>query len=1079
MWNESGSLENNPFAYLFPTLEEARKYSVQAAAQYARENLSSNVDNSASTSNSPKAKEIEDNEIPVPHKNKMEMKEQSPLTREERISNVAEKIFGVTLNKSTDKSLLWLEEFASDSESNLLDPINLEQILFERLLLEEPSQHLLNPPTNGVVDSHVLQKEVITYLVECYSRLIRIEPIRKNEEIKKEIDEMKMLVLRNAATALRQPELYENQNLNSQVLQIFYDSQGNDYILMPFINGIVSELIKDEENVSELILTTFVPIFDYVHRKIANCNIINFEHVVIFLFLHTMASNKYLAGALIDHSTPKSKIPGSVFSDTLLGAIFCLSCLPKVNDGPYEFFDSLNLQASKTVEDTVWTSLSCICDNLHQLFLTLLKASPEVKHKTLQWFSDCLFANADRGKLGRMNDQAMIEMRGQNVSDGFMLNMSAVLLRLCQPFVTDYNNSKILKIDPTYCAAKVTNAEEAQKRNCHMHDLHLETCILPTEEGQERPVSGEFNFITECYFMAQKSLDLGFRVCAEKVNSIIEELSKIQQAFNDAVAARGANHEVTEHIQEVMQSLMSRYLSIRAALIEPKTLDLLMKLHATSANWLIQTSLKTGETSSTNVMKPLQIPLPEEIPTTLKCIPEFILLNLTCFLSFTRRYNRKAFEENGFHWLEPILSVITIFMGSAKRISNPHLRAGLAEAMEALLPNNEDDMSMNPMVPLSTICREQLFKGHPLSRLFIPSLLNVFVSIEMTGQSVQFEEKFKYRRPMYVIMDYLWSNKFHRECFKNLADDAEKNIEAVTPPLFLRFVNLLINDAVFLLDEALANMAKLKTLQAARESGEWTKLPMHERRQNEALFMQAGMHAKFDNILGRWTIHTLEFLTSEIMSVFLHPVMVDRVAAMLNYFLQHLVGPNKKNFKVKDKEEYKFKPEVFVMDICKIYVHLYQSDDFCLAISKDGRSYNKDLFRQAQDVLARIGGGALIGELKLVDEKVSLMMSRQMEEDEMLPDAPDDFLDPIMSTLMRDPVILPSSQIVVDRTTIARHLLSDESDPFNRSPLTLDKVIPHPELRKKIENWLEERRKVMRQKAGLSQEQKCQNQEDD
>lgn len=49
------------------------------------------------------------------------------------------------------------------------------------------------------------------------------------------------------------------------------------------------------------------------------------------------------------------------------------------------------------------------------------------------------------------------------------------------------------------------------------------------------------------------------------------------------------------------------------------------------------------------------------------------------------------------------------------------------------------------------------------------------------------------------------------------------------------------------------------------------------------------------------------------------------------------------------------------------------------------------------------------------------MMSRQMEEDEMLPDAPDDFLDPIMSTLMRDPVILPSSQIVVDRTTIARY----------------------------------------------------------
>jgi ubiquitin conjugation factor E4 A len=41
-------------------------------------------------------------------------------------------------------------------------------------------------------------------------------------------------------------------------------------------------------------------------------------------------------------------------------------------------------------------------------------------------------------------------------------------------------------------------------------------------------------------------------------------------------------------------------------------------------------------------------------------------------------------------------------------------------------------------------------------------------------------------------------------------------MEEVTPPLFLRFINLLINDAVFLLDEALSNMAQIRTLQAAR-----------------------------------------------------------------------------------------------------------------------------------------------------------------------------------------------------------------------------------------------------------------------
>lgn len=38
------------------------------------------------------------------------------------------------------------------------------------------------------------------------------------------------------------------------------------------------------------------------------------------------------------------------------------------------------------------------------------------------------------------------------------------------------------------------------------------------------------------------------------------------------------------------------------------------------------------------------------------------------------------------------------------------------------------------------------------------------------------------------------------------------------------------------------------------------------------------------------------------------------------------------------------------------------------------------------------------------------------------------------------------------------HLLSDQNDPFNRSPLTMDQVLPNEELRHKIEAWIAERR---------------------
>lgn len=107
-----------------------------------------------------------------------------------------------------------------------------------------------------------------------------------------------------------------------------------------------------------------------------------------------------------------------------------------------------------------------------------------------------------------------------------------------------------------------------------------------------------------------------------------------------------------------------------------------------------------------------------------------------------------------------------------------------------------------------------------------------------------------------------------------------------------------MNDAIFLLDESLNNLHQIRDLQEAQDRGDWEKLPENERRQNIENLQQLGMLAKFDNILGRDTIKILKLLTAETKSIFVHNSMVDRIAGMLNYFLLHLVGPNKGNFKV-------------------------------------------------------------------------------------------------------------------------------------------------------------------------------------
>jgi ubiquitin conjugation factor E4 B len=59
---------------------------------------------------------------------------------------------------------------------------------------------------------------------------------------------------------------------------------------------------------------------------------------------------------------------------------------------------------------------------------------------------------------------------------------------------------------------------------------------------------------------------------------------------------------------------------------------------------------------------------------------------------------------------------------------------------------------------------------------------------------------------------------------------------------------------------------------------------------------------------------------------------------------------------------------------------------------------------------------------------------------------------------MENPVKLPSN-VVIDRATIERHLLNDNTDPFNRQYLTKEMLVDDNELKEKIQKWKAERQK--------------------
>jgi len=74
---------------------------------------------------------------------------------------------------------------------------------------------------------------------------------------------------------------------------------------------------------------------------------------------------------------------------------------------------------------------------------------------------------------------------------------------------------------------------------------------------------------------------------------------------------------------------------------------------------------------------------------------------------------------------------------------------------------------------------------------------------------------------------------------------------------------------------------------------------------------------------------------------------------------------------------------------------------------------------------------------------------------EILEDIPDKYLDQLTFDLMTDPVKLPGSDVLLDRSTIKQHItLNGETNPFNNQKMTMADLISMTELKKEINDWI-------------------------
>ncbi len=75
------------------------------------------------------------------------------------------------------------------------------------------------------------------------------------------------------------------------------------------------------------------------------------------------------------------------------------------------------------------------------------------------------------------------------------------------------------------------------------------------------------------------------------------------------------------------------------------------------------------------------------------------------------------------------------------------------------------------------------------------------------------------------------------------------------------------------------------------------RVPLHDPQSQQQL-SEATMMARNRNRLANRTMHALQFITVSFPKPFVMPMMVGRIAAMLNYALKQLVGPRRRELKV-------------------------------------------------------------------------------------------------------------------------------------------------------------------------------------
>ncbi|KAJ3644556.1 hypothetical protein Zmor_022280 [Zophobas morio] len=870
----------------------------------------------------------------------------------------------------------------------------------------------------------------LNYLMDCYNR-VSVE--ERNHPKRSSIPPLSDVLIEVRAQLVHYTTLLlQGYIIPNDELYKF----GRSPMLTPILQqtlprGFLTELVTRTYTNEKLFSSVFSPLLQGLYRMMQNASIVGEEHRIPIQTLFDLADIRCGSRPICTLITkqvqflqePCTPAQGrEIVRTSYLGPFLSVSVFAEDEPKVAEKFFSGNSSSDKSLNHTLQLELENTRNLQHRIFHYLL-ANPESRDSCLNYLAKVLKYNEKRSQL-QMEERSL-------AGDGFMLNLLSVLQMLSLKIKLD----KMDFLYPFHPESLICIKNDTRLKHTSQ-DVATWLDNLGSVHQFQSP-----NFSTICWFLTLHCHHLSLLPALQKYQRRIRAIRDLQKLLDETVAAEAQwrntpfahrNKQFIKRWKQQLKKLNKSKACADAGLLDKNLIRRALIFYTSVAQFLL--SLMTNTPPGSPIPN---LPLPSTTAEAFSALPEWYVEDIAEFLLFALPYFPTVITEN---MEDSLITWLLVTICSSSMIKNPYLVAKLVEVVFVIIPTFQPRCEM----------LYDRFMSHEISRTILPSaLMKFYTDVETTGSSSEFYDKFSIRYHISLIIKGMWNSAIHRQALVN---------ESKSGKQFVKFVNMLMNDTTFLLDESLESLKRIHEVQELISDEEkWSKVSSEQQQSRMRQLTADERQCRSYLTLARETVDMFHYLTVDIKEPFLRPELVDRLASMLNFNLQQLCGPKCKNLKVRNPDKYGWEPRRLLSQLVDIYLHL-DCDQFAGALAGDERSFRKELFDDAAARLDRLSikTPVEIERFKALADKAYQILLNNQKSDDWMSDAPDEFKDPLMDTLMTDPVLLPSGQ-VMDRSVIMRHLLNSSTDPFNRQPLTEDMLQPVNELKERIRIWKSEK----------------------